>query len=510
MRIPNTKAIERIKSVLLVVLFFTTVLLLYFFWENASADPFKLTGFTHTPEVMEEAPKVTETVIPTEITASFGDGTYTIISDGEKKLWERALSNLKTFGDAANTSSILVGPISKETYMEAVAAPSIQFQFQYDIPFSEFCEFYGLKRIQAYDAIEGVSTIAYSMVSKESILIYQQKNDKYYALVADKDYTDFSGQINEIEGGSYPSYYPAGTFFGSEVKSGTLIPLSLQSELLEIRYERESGNTMDEKVKDLAESFFGESYDFIRRTTDIKGNRILMYGYGQKIFNINVDGSFEYREKLDNSAPAQSKFFDSLEKALNFVAAHGTWNSLDGTEMSAYLKRVTPISQEKKKGYRFIFGMKLGTQNVYYENGSPIQVDVIGGQVIRYRRNMIDFQKNALETYLSGDPRETFDPVNTITTNYKYIYQQLTDAGEKLLSINDPNAFDDIVERITTMEIGYVRPKSEEEQGERRLLPCYRITFGRKVTLYFSLYNAEPIGLESEASGSNAAQEGGE
>lgn len=508
MKQPNAKIIESIKSILLVVLFFTTVLLLYFFWENATKDPFRFSEMIYGPEV-EEVPDLYDTVVPSEITVGFGNQVYTVILDGREDLWKSALQELKAFGDAATQSANLyVGTITKEKFQEAMTYPSIQFQFHYDIPFKEFCDFFGLKKNQGYDLIEGVSTIAYSGLSTESILIHQQNPDRYYAIVADKDYTKFHSMISTIETSGYASYYPASTFFGKGTNNTALFPLALQSDLLEVPYEKEANQQGDTKVRDLAESFFGESFDFTRRMTDAKGDITYMYGYGQKIFTIHADGTFEYKEEAkESSGGSQAKFFDSLDLALKFVAAHGSWNSLDGTDMTAYLRKVVPIGEEKRKGYKFIFGMKIGSQNVYFENSAPIIVEVVNGQVVHYKRDMIDFDKAAADSYSSGDPKNTYDPVTVLTENYEYIYEKLSEAKFELSPITQREAaFDEIAGSITAMEIGYVRPKAAEGE-ETKLMPCYRISFGRNNTLYFDLFNdAAPIGSESEDVSSGQTQ----
>lgn len=510
----NTKIIEQMKTILLVVLFFTTVLLLYYFWENATREPMKLADIMYSPEV-EEAPDLYQTVVPNEITVGFGNEVYTVILNGREALWDKAVKELKAFGDATSsqTSNLPINEITKEKYLKATQSQysSIQFQFHYDIPFKEFCGFYDIRSGQAYDKIDYVSTIAYSAMSPESILIYQRTNDKYYAIIADKDYTQFSSMIAAVENGSYASYYPATKFFGSGVKNNALMPLALQSDLTEVEYEKETNEPEDEKVRDLAESFFGESFDFTRKLKDTKGNIIYMYGYGKKTFSAYANGTFEYKEETETGSSGQPHFFDSLDAALKFVASHGSWNSLDGTDMSAYLGDVIPIGKDRKKGYKFIFQMKIGSQNVYFEDSAPIVVDVVNNQVTYYRRDMIDFDKSATESYSSGELKNTFDPVTVLTEHYEYIYEKLAESGAVLPPIEEKEtAFDEIARKVTAVEIGYVRPKQMENAGSMVLRPCYRISFGRDVILYFDLFNeAEPIGAEITASPQDNVTTGG-
>lgn len=501
MKQSNIKIVEKIKTILLVVLFFATVLLLYLFWENAAENPFRLRNFIGSAEV-EEIPLVEDTVVPTEILVGFGNEVYTVIVDGREALWRDAVKELQVFGDAAGgqSANTFVGDITKEKYMEAMSYPSIQFQFNYDIPFSEFCDFFDIQKSPSAEMIESVSTVAYSALSKESILICQKNPERYFAIVADQDYTGFQAMIERIEAQDYASYYTAATIFGSGVSNSTLLPLALQSDLVAVPYEKESERPDADKVKDLAESFFGESFDFIRKTTDVQGNVTYMYGYGKKVFTVYANGTFEYKEELQPGNGEKTGFFASLDIAQRFVAAHGSWNSLDGTDMTAYLRKVVPVQSERQSGYKFIFGMKIGSQNVYFQKSAPIIVEVVGGQVTHYRRDMIDMDKRAVTAYNSGELEATFDPVAVLTENYAYIYEQMTAAGITLPPMDQmEETFDQIAEKITAMEIGYVRSGFEEDGREMELLPCYRISFGKNVSLYFDLFNdAAPISSESE------------
>lgn len=501
MRQSNKKIIETFKSILLVVLFFTTVLLLYLFWENVAENPFKLRNTVGSSPV-EEIPLVEDTVVPTEVVVGFGNEVYTVIVDGREDLWQRAVKELQIFGDATggSASNTFVGDITEEKYMEAISYSSIQFQFNYDIPFGEFCQFFGIKRSAATDMIESVSTVAYSALSKESILICQKNPQRYFTIVADKDYTNFQTMITEIEQQDYASYYTAATIFGSGVSNGTLLPLALQSNLVAVPYEKEAERPDTDQIRDLAASFFGDSFDFIRKTKDARGNITYMYGYGKKVFTVHANGTFEYKEELQPGEGEKTGFFSSLDIAQRFVAAHGSWNSLDGTDMTAYLRKVIPVQSGGNGGYKFIFGMKIGSQNVYFQGSAPIIVEVVGGKVTYYWRDMIDMDKRSVTAYSSGEMEETFDPVAVLTENYEYIYQKMTEVGIELPPIDQvEETFDQIAEKITAMEIGYVRSGFEDDERDMELIPCYRISFGKDIVLYFDLFgDASPISSESE------------
>lgn len=402
---------ERIKTILIVVLTLTTILLLYFFWKGIpGTEPFQFKNVADLVRGEEYVPEISQVLLPREITVSFVDdkGSYTSVEDGKRQYWNQAISELKLFGKETNVrvqelSDSQLSP--REAYQRAMRKRSIQFSFSYDIPFGDFCDAYGIKRFSGSEMIQSFTSIGYSTYydQDKSLLFYDGKNDKYYRIFADKDknkekensINGFLEMIDEIQnGGDYIPYYPVSSMFlgeDTQVENNAFMPLTLQSKARAFHCTQEFSQDDVQKIDELAETFFGKNFDFIRRITESQGTLIFMYGYGQKVLTVNMDGTLVYKEEISEEGYSEQNFFDSLDTALTFVAAHGTWETDEGGKENpqTVLRDVTSRESGRKKIYSFTFETEIGGQQLHAENGNAAVVEVCGSQVIYYSRNKI-------------------------------------------------------------------------------------------------------------------------
>lgn len=484
--------IEKVKNFFLVVLFLSTVLLLYFFWGNISFDDLK-------PPAIPAAGELPETpyIKPDRIIVNFGFGSdnYTVIQAGQSDVWSNQaetnsddmVKELNLFGQAEN---VLAREITYDQYKEVKKYRSIWAEFNYDIPMTEFCRYFGINKPQSFDSIETVTAVGYSPASEEmkkSIFIKDGKNGKYYRLFADKNKTKFGALIDTIESEGYNIYYPISTYLGIK-NNDTLVPLTLESNMRKFPFKQDIYSYQSEKINVMAEDYFGGNFDFVRKITEDKGTLIYMYGYGQIVLILNTDGSIEYKEEQTSENSGQS-FLDALSTAVQFVADHGSWGSLEGAKLTPYLKDVV-LNPNKEDGYQFIFGLELNGNRLYYEHGDPITVNVTKGQVTYYKRDMIDFEQKDLDATKKDTMKETFSSVDLIAENYQYIYNILYQNGVVNATADQNAMFEDIASRVNNMQIGYVK-LTGEKAGE--LQPAWIVTINN-IYVYFNLYTAEPMG----------------
>ncbi len=492
--------IEKTKSVILVVLFLSTVLLLYFLWGNISFDDFKPSSV----KPVSGAPDTADLMRPEQIIVSFGADNYTVLLPGE--IWYDRSNNggfvgeLGKFGPAENT---LVEEIAKDKYLQIRSLRSIWAEFQYDIPLKDFCDNFKMKKSQNYDVIETVTEIGYSTVDgNQSLFILDGKNNKHYRLFSDISKgsenqpvkTEFPELIDSVEAAGFSIYYPVGQLSG--IKNETLVPLAIKTSLKSFPYRQESYSYQTEKISDMAEEFFGGNFDFVRKITEENGTVIYMYGYGQTVLIVNTDGSIEYKEEPTASSGGQS-LTEALDIAINFVSSHGfSWEPMEDAGFSMYLKDVLSTSG-KEKGYRFIFGLEINGNRLYYERGEPIVVEVVSGQVTYYNRNMIDFDMEdlgAIDADASQDSYDTFSAVNLIAQNYRYIYDILLLSEEVHAVSEKEEMFEIVSSMVNNMQTGYVKP----DRGENmEIQPAWIVRIG-DIEVYFDLYTAEPIGYSRQ------------
>ena len=477
------RRIEKIKDFILVVLFFTTILLLYFFWENQPMENFQLPDIVGSQEEFETIP-LEEVIVPDNIYASSGNGVYVKVYSGKRDLWQRGITEIRKFGGA---SSIFVGEITKEQYLDAMSGyTSVQFDLGYEVPFSQFCDYYKISRGQSFDTVEGVSTIAFSSASAESLFLVQEQKGKYYRLVADKEYTQLRTIAEEISSSANASYYSISEVMG--VENTTMIPWEASVGYGALTWETERQRGDEEDVKKLAQSFFGENFDFIRRMTDTKGNVTYMYGYGQKTFITYADGSFEYKEEPNNSGSGSTTFYGALETALEYIAAHGSWSTFDDQPISLFLSRAKAVEQNKQKGYRFEFGLMAGDLPIYYDQGVPLAVEVINGQLTYYQRNLIQYDLPEVR-----DISVQTNAANVIASNYKAIYRLIHPEAASM--VPKEAWFDEVVVGITDVRLGYFRSiDNTDGEGMQTMIPAWIVTVNNNLRIFFDINSGQMLG----------------
>lgn len=510
----HSSLIERMKTMLIVVLTLSTILLLYFFWKDSSTDH----SFELSPVVAilmgEElhVPSVEDVVVPQEIMVNFKyqSGNYTVVDTGKEKYWKKAVEEL---GQFSNENNIQVKEIPKDQYDQIMEFRSIQFTFSYDIPFAEFCDRFQIRRFQGSDAVQYLSSMGYCADKNDSLFFYDRKNNKYYRMFVDKSKekwkNGFDEMLDKIEnGGDYVHYLPASSYMlGTDEKdpeNNAFMPLHFTSNLRAFTYAPEFKPGETDKINNLAETFYGKNFDFIRRLTESQGTMIFMYGYGQKVLIAGIDGTLEYKEEASDDTGEQS-FFGAMDTALKFVASHGSWYIDEGAkeDPQVILKSAT-LQKDKMKTYRFAFDIALGDHPICIQNGYAVVIEVTGNQVTYYKRNMMRVNSaEVLRNLKMEEETETVDAVNTIALNYDYISKFLMKQG--IISASTSSGKDDqktpylkdIVDAMSSIQTGYVK-----DQTSDKVVPAWIVNFSnkdntKKCNLYFNLYRkakAEPIG----------------
>ena len=475
----GSKLVESIKNILLVVLFLLTILLLYFFWGDAPLR--NLIGEDHPSHAAIDPVEIFQ---PDRIEISFGGGDFTVTENQFQTIMEC----FKTF---AESRSLSVEEISKERYEHEIRRRvSIKAVFEYFIPFAAICELYGIDRIPGADAIDAVSELAYAAEFDDCLFVYDKRAEKYFRIAGRSNSVfDNLRQIIENARTGYVSYSMLEHFMGGGINNNTLVPVSFESNLYDIDYSREDFPGQPDRVNDIVRSFFSDNFDFVRRIAEQNGTVIYMYGFGRIVVVADNNGVLTFRGEDDNRPSAPLRYLEAFERANSFIAAHCGFFPIEGMPLTPYIKEVI-IDPEGKRGYRFVFGAKIGDGRVYYQSGAPMTVDVIGDQVTDFKRQLINVDLNDIREADNGY-REVFLPViNLIAFNREYIVAALVEAQRVNAEDISPDTILELVlEKVTRLDSGYVKI----DENEDTLKAAWIVTIGG-LEFYFGLDEGEPFG----------------
>ncbi len=482
---------EKIKTLSIVVLFCITILLLYFIWEDSI---FKQDTFSLNTADSEEKDEMTlntnDFLEPFRLRINFGGGKYTVLYTGFSNVWDNFVSAYCE----SSQHEVYIEEILPSQWNEVLNYKSIKFDFGANIPFNAITDIMNANRTQANEAIEIFSSAAYSSVSPGSFFIYDDKNNKYYQIVCEKEYKDIFESISEIENRNvYDIYYPINTFFG--VGNNNLMPHSLKNSIQEISGEQEIHYYETDKINAIAETFFGESFDFVRKIVETNGTVIYMYGYGQKMLIVDRKGFFEYKEEVTNMNNSSDSYLKSLSRAIDFVKDHGNWKTLNGTNIYPYLKNSIAVEKNNRTGYRFIFQYRINGYPVSYQgNNCALEVEVIGNRITYYKRYLLN-QKDTLQ-YMTNNNQDLksniMSTVNILNNSYEYIKEAYIQEGHDFGEKTKIEIFNEVVGLINRVDVGYFSYERKQTEEEIQLIPVWIFTTDQ-YEFFFDARSGNPI-----------------
>ena len=465
------KIIENIKSLLIVVLFLSAILLLYFFWTDQ--NPFRMSFsdfYIGGGENFERSLYVGDVLLPSRMEVVKDSGEMAVITDSAK--YYGSFVYVDTFlGSVRNfltSGEIVLEEVPKEQYEEAYRFASVKCCFDYYLPGAEYLSYLGVEKLAGMENIGSVREVGFVLGAPESLLIRDGSQSKYFRIVSDQADTFVARMMVDEEVQAMPNYYPISEFMGAQVENSVKLPLTIETDLAVSKASGEIDSEESERITGLARTFFGDTFDFVRKLGDASGRVTYMYGYAETVLIVDKDGSVEYKSESD--ASANISYFQALDMALAFIDSHSfAAESEKNMKLRPYLSDVGEILSGAR-GYRFEFGLKDGCCEIFCP-AAPIVVEVTGGKISYYYRNVPAVEK------ASGKMQEAFSAVNTIALNYEKLKEVL---GEEL-------SIDAIADRIVSMKYGYL-----VRDGEA--IPAWEIALrGTNEKAYFDLYTAEPL-----------------
>ncbi|MBO4881420.1 MAG: hypothetical protein J5555_07035 [Firmicutes bacterium] len=465
----RARKLEKLKNAVIVVLFLTTVLLLNLTWRSEGTGRFRLSSVLDfiSPDVW--VPDASEFIAADYTVCGFGDATFSRETDRAASDLAAILQTLRT---ESSNASFLVNEVTVQQYREMITGfRSLKVELSCPVPFGEFCERNQINRSSVFDQVGTVEALLVSEAAPESIFV--EGGGQCWRFISDSE-ADLASPLLVSLTRTDPIWFTAGSMLGNE--NMALLPLTGSAKLAQTSWESEAAGDVEKAGRTMAESIFGENFDFVRRITDSFGNVTYMYGYGEKTLTCLTGGVFEY--KTGAVEGADPGFYNSLQAAVNFVAARGGWGA-DRHELDYRLCGANEEGSARNRLYTFEFAQMLDGVPVLSEDGPAIIVKVSSGEVCYYRRAVV----SAAAQY--ADEQTAANAANVLAGNCHLIHSVL---GGNVLAASSDEEFTFVAERFRSAGISYIA-------SEDALTPAWVITMEGGTKFFFGLYDAVPLGF---------------
>ncbi len=494
------RALETIKTAVIVVLTLSAVLLLSFYWTDFSFESlFAKQTTDDTPVQTPDAPKTREIIAPAEIglnlTGETGGAFATLLPE-EYNAWQIASTAFASFSRSENA---LLEETTETSYSALLGARSVRMTFAYSLPFDGFCKQFGIASAP-FDAIDSMDEILYSEATPDSLYVVDRTAGAWYRLIGEESALQpFLWLIDRAAVEETGYNYTVTATLGEP--NGALLPLEYTGEYRVAAVEKEFHEAKrDTEADRFAQTFFDNSLDFVRRVEDSKGLLTYIYNYSRKVLTVSMSGVAEYREELADATVSQG-FYASLGTALSFVAEHGGWEpdlSVDGEpaadDLKPYLLDAYAIASDHRTGFRYAFGFRAGDEVLFTGNEAAIVIDVYDGQVTYYRRAM--FAGVAL-TKPDGETMEPCSPANALAGNSDWTYEVLAAAGVVEAGATGEDRLRLAARALTRVKAGYLTDSASE--GDTLYAASVWAIRAGNVLLFYDLLSGEPVSYAVDA-----------
>ena len=474
----SSKLIEHIKSVILVVLLIKTILLLYFLWGGTL-----LQTETRGNEPLHVAVDPVSIFQPDRFEISLGGGTHTVTTDTSEK-FALLMSCFRTFSAGRNliVREIPGGII---THNEIKRRESITAVFEYFLPVSVLVELYGLDRIQGADNIVAISELTHVFGLDDSLFVFDRKSGRAFMIEGTR--TECFARMRQAVERPSPAevYMPVTALAG--IQNNTLWPLAPVSNIHDVSFFREDIFAQGNETPSLVKDFFGGTLDFVRRIAEPTGTTKYIYGYAEIVVIVHPSGRLEYIRAISsiNRRNTEIGYLEAFEVANSFIAAHGGFSTLEGLELTPYLKEVLPISKDGQNGFRFVLGAKIEGATIHYQRGEAMVIDVLPCGVSHFKRQLINVDLSEVVAS-KREYRQVFFPIlNLIAHNEEYVRDVLI----KLNRMDGLDELDFLFTNVTHLSSGYVKIY----EIENVLKAAWVLTIAG-VDFYFGIESGTPLG----------------
>lgn len=294
---------------------------------------------------------------------------YTITYSDNQDVWDNTVKIIKDAFDNFDSSVI----------NESAPFPAqyLKFDFNTSIPVEIFTGNMKIENKHINETIKNIKNIIIDVDNPKSIYIYNGENT--VKIENDSINTqEASTMVRQFDFDSATQF----AFDQVIAEEKIQVPIPLETAALSPVLVQSELDVFDtDTINQIAKKYFKNNYDYVRKSVEVNGNTVYMYRT-EKILKINSEGLLDFYDTtadLKNS----SDVYESLVAAINFT------EDFLGFPEDVYLNNVESIVYDGSYGYRYTFSYKILEHPILFSKvreNSALQVDVVGDNVISYKR----------------------------------------------------------------------------------------------------------------------------
>lgn len=384
---------EFVKSILLVVLTISALIMAEFIFVNDK-------DVVEASEISYQPSELIEYIRPQNYIFSFGDLFIQVYDDEYKYVEVREHYEAAFNAFLTSKEKFDIAEITVSNFQEQLKRRSLRVNYPFDYKLKDLLSMYDFNT-QLETGLEDihVTSILFLLNRTDTIYIYDGKLDQYYRLTGAESelwITDMFESVDRVKSnddayitleGKYNFLKTGLSKYNIEEENLLLTPIASNIEypIFGTVPEIGLGESASEQQDNFAEHVFGNDLNFVKKSVYSDGSTIFMYGYGDKVFKINSDGSLEYTEKSNNNTAKQSLDFKiGLGKSIDQISRIGVPGE------SLYLSGYEQIENSNSFETVYLFN--------YTKNGIPYHTDSRTGDAIEvrfYNDQLVQVYKNS-------------------------------------------------------------------------------------------------------------------
>ncbi|MGN9164863.1 hypothetical protein ACTNDY_06195 [Tissierellaceae bacterium HCP3S3_D8] len=464
---------ERFKTFLLLSLVSISIIITQKLWIQM---PNQIFGLFDEPLEVTSPYVLSDMIAPNKYLLNFNSKNHTLVYDDSKYgMW---LTSRKSLVALLSSKNITIDDISNEEYLDYQNKKSVVFYFPEEVNTYILTKAWDIKKPNSIvDTMPNIDSIYIYLGSGDPFFIFTDGEKRVAIRDSSIDVQRLRAEINKIEDKKgYIYYYSMSETLGTQ--NDIFIPYSIDNSLPEIYVANEVA-LLDYGEKDkLAEKFFNKSIDYIRGIVESNGSSI--YVYNQRVLKLNINGTIEYFNALDEPVKERN-LYKSLLSAANFISEK------TGVQKGMYLAKIEDIQSDNSFGYRFTFRYRvrgipviLGNQEVE----EYVKMEVFNNHIRSYkyyaRKDMNKFPRKIIEN------KNMISAFDAIDKNYELLEEWYLSDNNIEKESEDASLVNEILSSIEDITLAYFDPCLKDK--DEKLIAVWVINFNGRL-LAFDAYN---------------------